>query len=165
MKLLFYLVLLLNSIQSHSQFFKRDSIDSKFIVGIHPNIYYSDILMSEEPRKFARTFSLSIQPYFAYNIFKNLFVGNTFNYEFFYSNLYKRNEMIHLGLFARYVVPFHIDKKFIKRFHLYSEIQYNLTNYVVVFEPQNVHEIHISDKTFVVSEDVIVGNKLNKNMF
>lgn len=89
---------------------KRDSIDSKFIVGIHPNLYYSEILRSAEPRDFARTFSLSLQPYFAYNLGKNFYVGNAFNYEIFYSNLYQRNEMIQIGAFARYLLPYYMTK-------------------------------------------------------
>lgn len=38
-------------------------------------------------------------------------------------------------------------------------------NYLVVNELQDIDEIHISGNTFVVSEDVIVGNKLNRTMF
>jgi len=146
---------------SGQSLFKSDTVYNEIFLGFYPNLYFSEILVDENTDEMARLFSLEIKPYFAYNLYKNLYIGCNFSYEIFESNFYEKDNFKELGVFMRYIIPYTIDKKFLRRFHVYTEFSYGKTNYRIVSDAVNIFEY----KTIKIEEDFIISKSLNQSKF
>lgn len=146
--------------KSFGDFIKKDSINRKFILGSYQNLVYQEASLENDSKKFGRIFSCSIRPYVAYNVSHNLFVGTQFSYEFFKSNYYQKETFIDVGLFARYIIPYTIQKKVLNRVHFYIEAGYYRTNYKVVDYVVNTFEY----KNLRINETFYAGKSLNYSL-
>ena len=88
-------------------------------------------------------------------------MGCNFSYEFFTSNFYKKENFIEIGFFSRYIFPYTINKRLLKKTHLYLEVGYNKTNYKVVSYKANTFEY----KDIKIEEDFVVSKKMNYSKF
>ncbi len=138
----------------------KDTVYNKLAVGMYPNLLYYDGIIDDNTWEKVNFFSLTLQPYTAYNLYKNLYIGCAFSYEFFSSNFYDKKNFIEVGMFLRYVVPYTINKKFLRRIHIYSAIEYYKTNYRIV--PEIVNTIYYKGR-IMVEEDYIISNKLDQS--
>ena len=141
---------------TYGQLILKDSTESKLILGIHPNLLYSSDLVDEQSNKFAKLFSFSPRTYFAYNLYRNFYVGGNFSYEIFLSNFYKKRSFAEIGCFARYTLPYTINRKVLKLMHLHFEVGYNQTNYKHVPYIANTFEY----KNIIIEEDFIISKEL-----
>jgi hypothetical protein len=146
---------------SGQSLFKRDTAYNDIFLGFYPNIYFSEILVDENTDEKARLFSLELKPYIAYNLYKNIYLGCNFSYEFFASNFYEKENFIEAGVFMRYIIPYTLDKRFLKRFHFYTEFGYSKTNYRIVSDILRTVEY----KTVKIEEDFIISKSLNQSKF
>lgn len=141
---------------SYGQTFKKDSLISKFDIGIYPNIYYVNQLTEINSDEFVNLFSCELRPYFAYNVYNNIFLGCNISYEFIASDFYEKENFRDLGVFVRYIIPYTGNKKLSKKIHLYFECGYYKTNYIMVGETINIFKY----KSIDIYEDFRTSNDL-----
>lgn len=149
-------------LMSLAQIIKKDSLYSKFIVGLNPMVGFREDIFYEPNGREKETF-LSFTPYVygAYNLHKNLYVGADFGYEFFHSSYYKKKNFVEAGVFTRYWVPFTINHRFFRKLRLYVQVNYTRTNFIKVADVVNVFEY----KKLTIEEDFIISNGLNQERF
>jgi opacity protein-like surface antigen len=159
--ILFFVFISLTISLSGQKPIKHDTTYNKFMLGIYPSFSYSEQLIDDNSEEKANIFILDIRPYFAYNLYKNLYLGCNFSYEFFASNFYEKENFIEAGVFMRYIIPYTLDKRFLKRFHFYTEFGYSKTNYRIVSDILRTVEY----KTVKIEEDFIISKSLNQSKF
>lgn len=157
MRFLMMLIIALVSFTAKCQIVIKDSTQSKYNMGIYPNIYYYDHILDDQSDEFARIFSCELSPYFSYNLYHNLFVGFNGSYEFFISNFYDKQNIKEIGLFSRYILPYTINKSLFRKMHLYCEVGYYRTNYKAVSYIANTIEY----KGIEIEEDFVISKKMN----
>ncbi len=155
------LVLLVINVSLFGVDFNKDTTN-KFIAGFYPTVcYYTSVVRSTDNQAVG-IFEGGIRPYFAYNVCKNIFVGCNLNYDFVSSSFYERGDLMEVGVFTRYIVPFAVDKRFWNRLHPYIEGGYSLTNYRLVYGTVNNY---VSDDGVEVYEKFMISDKLNQSKF
>ncbi len=158
-RILLVLFLSLSLGLSAQSFIQHDDVYHKFKVGLHPNIFFTEYLIEELPKENLRILSLELKPYFAYNFYKNLYLGISFSYEFFFSNFYNKESFFELGTLLRYEIPYTINKRFFKRLRLYAEVGYYRTNYKYV---ENIVRT-FTYRSLTVDEDFIIDKQLSQS--
>jgi hypothetical protein len=144
----------------HGQIIKKDTSETKYIIGLYPHLFYMDMLIDDQHGDYARMLSCELEPYAGLNLYRNLYGGINFSYEFFFSNFYKKENFIKAGVFSRYILPFTLDKGLLKRIHLYFEIGYYKTNYKVVSYIANTFEY----EGIKIEEDFFTSKGMNHSM-
>ncbi|OQA98963.1 MAG: hypothetical protein BWY22_00622 [Bacteroidetes bacterium ADurb.Bin217] len=146
---------------SFGQVFTKDTIapNTKYSIGFYPSLYYYDWKVENEEFEFARFFSLGFRPAFTYKITHNIFMSTIMHYEFNASNFYTKDSFIEIGIAARYVLPYTINVRALKKLHFYFEAQYHRTNYRLL--PYTVKIFEFND--IVIKEDFIISDGLQYN--
>jgi hypothetical protein len=141
-KIFLTLTLIFTNYFSFSQFFVKNKIQKTFIAGFHTSgqgYNYKDPNTNEK----IYLSDISIDPYLGYFFNGGFGVGITADFEFIRSNVVPNQTLYGVGLFARYYLPFIMDKKFLNRFLFFGEVMYRRTNYAVLFSSRN--EFILSD--------------------
>lgn len=141
-----------------AQTIKKERIDEKFMLGLYPNMFFYKEAVSDGSEDYARLFSLELQPFIAYNIYNNLFIGAQGSYNYFASNSFNINNIAEIGLSLRYVLPLKIDKALLRSLKFYIEAACYKTNYVQYNEIVNTYDY----KGLSIEEDFVIGNKLDQ---
>lgn len=160
-KIFAFLSLVCLSTTIFSQVFTKDTIapNTKYSIGFYPSLYYYDWKVENEEFEFARFFSLGFRPAFTYKITHNIFMSTIMHYEFNASNFYTKDSFIEIGIAARYVLPYTINVRALKKLHFYFEAQYHRTNYRLL--PYTVKIFEFND--IVIKEDFEISNRLQYN--
>ncbi len=139
---------------------KKDTLNN-FVVGFYPIVFNYSTVVTTTDNHSTGVFEGGIRPYFAYNVYRNIFVGCNFTYDFVSSDFYKRDAIMEVGIFSRYIFPYAINKGFWDRLHPYIELGYSLTNYRMVNGSEKFN--YIEKDGVEVYETFILSDKLNQS--
>ena len=146
------------SLALSAQTIKKEYVSEKLMMGLYPNMFFFKQAVEDGSNDYARLFSFELQPFVAYNIHNNVFMGFQGSYRHFISKSFDIDNVVELGLSLRYVLPINIDKDLFRLFKFYIEAACYRTNYMQYDKVVNVYEY----RGLTFEEDFVIGNKLDQ---
>lgn len=143
------LTIALTAQNAHCQFLKKETEYRKFETGLRlPLLPYISIENGD-----LRGYSLGFNPYFGYNLYKNLYGGVNFAHQWRYSIFHDAKDLNECGVYLRYVVPVRV----LHIMNIYAGFACSATNYKLVDHAVYTYR----DGDFDINEHYLAGNGLS----